>query len=150
WYMLGGYFHYNICVRDMARSIDFYRSLGFVARDDVAPEGNDITPHLGLSARKLRAVIFVLEGDDASPMLDLVQFIDPPTAGEPYPTLANIGIARVSFEVDDFDAALVELDAMDVRFVGPAVSYVAPDGRSLRTRCFYDPDGVVLQIIGGA
>jgi catechol 2,3-dioxygenase-like lactoylglutathione lyase family enzyme len=148
--MLGTFFHYNICVRDMQRSLEFYRRLGFVARDDVTPEGDDITPHLGVSAKKLRAVILVLEGDEDSPMLDLVEFIDPPTAGEPYPTLANVGIARVSFEVADFDASLRKLEAIDVRFVGPAVSYVAPDGSPRRTRCFHDPDGVVLQIIGAA
>jgi hypothetical protein len=89
--MLDQFFHYNICVRDMERSLAFYCQLGFVKQDDVLPEGEDLTPHLGLSVRKLRAVIMRLAGDQVSPMLDLVQFIDPPPVGDRVPARGVTG-----------------------------------------------------------
>jgi hypothetical protein len=57
-------------------------------------EGAGVWRGLGLeTGRRFRAVFMKIPGDHPVPFLDIIQFLDPPTAGEPYPTLHNIGIA---------------------------------------------------------
>ena len=54
---------------------------------------------IGMKAKKVRGVFMRLGDDPGSPVLDLVQFIDLPPQGQPYPTLNNIGICRIAFSV---------------------------------------------------
>jgi len=90
--------HANICVRDLARSIPFYEMLGFEKFDDnVFEQGAGVWDGLGLpEGRRFRAVFMKIPGDRPRPFLDIIQFLDPPTAGEPYPTLHNVGIGRLA------------------------------------------------------
>ncbi len=81
--MLQKLFHVNICVREMERSIRFYQGRGYDFTLDDASVGDA----LGLKAKKLRGVFMRLGDDPNSPVLDLVQFIDPPSQGQPYATL---------------------------------------------------------------
>jgi catechol 2,3-dioxygenase-like lactoylglutathione lyase family enzyme len=109
--MLQRVFHVNICVRDMERSIQFYQGLGFKKANDFTLNDPSVGDVLGMKAKTLRGV-FMRLGDDANaPVLDLVQFIDPPTQEQPYPTLNNVGICRIAFTVDDIDKTYEELKA---------------------------------------
>ena len=147
--MLEKLFHVNICVRDMERSIGFYEQLGFNKVNDFTLDDPSIGAALGLDARKLRGV-FMRLGDDASaPVLDLVQFIDPPPQGEPYSSLNNIGICRIAFTVDDIDKTYADLQKMDVQFVAPLKKIKGPDGAQIGVVCFKDPDGTILELISG-
>ena len=94
--MLQRLFHVNVCVRDMERSIRFYQSLGFAKVDDFTLDDPSVGDALGIKAKKLRGVFMRLGNDQNAPVLDLVQFIDPPTQGQPYPTLNNVGICRIA------------------------------------------------------
>jgi hypothetical protein len=47
-------------------------------------------------------------------VLDLVQFLDPPTQGQPYSSLNNVGICRIAFTVKDIEKAYADLQKMDV------------------------------------
>jgi catechol 2,3-dioxygenase-like lactoylglutathione lyase family enzyme len=117
--MLQKLFHVNICVRDMERSIGFYQGLGFNKVNDFTMDDPSVGDALGLKAKKLRGV-FMRLGDDANvPVLDLVQFIDPPPHGQPYPTLNNIGICRIAFTVDDIDKTYEELKAKKIECLAP-------------------------------
>ncbi|HXD91030.1 MAG TPA: VOC family protein, partial [Candidatus Binataceae bacterium] len=89
--MLQKLFHVNICVRDMERSIRFYEGIGFNKVNDFTLDDASVGDALGLKAKKLRGVFMRLGKDENAPVLDLVQFIDPPTQGTPYPTLNNVG-----------------------------------------------------------
>ena len=147
--MLEKLFHINICVRDMERSIGFYEQLGFNKVNDFTLDDPSIGDALGLDARRLRGV-FMRLGDDASaPVLDLVQFIDPPPQGEPYSSLNNIGICRIAFTVDDIDKTYADLQKMDVQFVAPLHKIKGPDGAEIGVVCFKDPDGTILELISG-
>src|SRR5258705_324687 len=75
--------HANICVRDLARSIPFYEMLGFEKFDDnVFEQGAGVWEGLGIpEGRRFRAVFMRIPGDRPRPFLDIIQFIDPPTAG---------------------------------------------------------------------
>lgn len=87
--MFRRFFHGNICVRDMQRSIQFYQDLGFTRVADFILGGGTpgISQALGLEVKKLRGVLMRLGDDPNAPGLDLVQFIDQPPHGQPYATL---------------------------------------------------------------
>ena len=147
--MLEKLFHVNICVRDMERSIGFYEQLGFNKVNDFTLDDPSIGDALGLDARKLRGVFMRLGDDAGSSVLDLVQFIDPPPQGQPYPSLNNIGICRIAFTVDDIDKTYADLQKMDVQFVAPLHKIKGPDGAEIGVVCFKDPDGTILELISG-
>ena len=147
--MLTRLFHVNICVRDMERSIRFYQQLGFNKVNDFTMEDPSVGEALGVQARKLRGVFMRLGNDPNAPVLDLVQFIDPPTQGQPYPTLNNVGICRIAFAVDDIDKTYADLKKMDVQFVAPLKKVDGPGGATIGVVCFKDPDGTVLELLSG-
>ncbi|MBI3797397.1 MAG: VOC family protein [Deltaproteobacteria bacterium] len=147
--MLQRLFHVNICVRDMERSIRFYQDLGFNKVDDFTMDNPNVGEVLGVKAQKLRGVFMRLGTDANAPVLDLVQFIDPPTQGQPYPTLNNVGICRIAFTVDDIDKTYEELKARKVEFVAPLKKLDGPGGRKIGVVCFKDPDGTVLELMSG-
>jgi catechol 2,3-dioxygenase-like lactoylglutathione lyase family enzyme len=111
--------HANICVRDLARSIPFYEMLGFEKFDDnVFEQGAGVWEGLGIpEGRRFRAVFMRIPGDRPRPFLDIIQFIDPPTAGEAYPTLHNVGIGRLCFEIDDIFEVAKLLEENKVHFL---------------------------------
>ena len=147
--MFRRFFHVNICVRDMERSIRFYESIGFTKISDFMLGGGEpsIGAALGFPVKKLRGVFMRLGTDPNAPVLDLVQFIDPPHQGQPYSTLNNIGICRIAFLVDDIGAVYQELQAKQVEFVAPLQKLDGPRGTKIGVVCFKDPDGTVLELI---
>ncbi len=147
--MLEKLFHVNICVKDMDRSVAFYQDLGFKTVNDFIMEDPAAGDALGVKANKLRGVFMRLGDDPNSPVLDLVQFIDPPTQGEPYPTLNNIGICRIAFTVEDIDKAYQQLKEKNVEFVAPLHKLNGADGNEIGVVCFKDPDGAILELISG-
>jgi catechol 2,3-dioxygenase-like lactoylglutathione lyase family enzyme len=147
--MLTRLFHVNICVRDMERSIRFYQQLGFNKVNDFAVEDPSVGDGLGVKANKVRGVFMRLGDDPNAPVLDLVQFVDPPTQGQPYPTLNNVGICRIAFAVDNMDKTYQDLQKMNVEFVAPLKTFEGPGGAKTSFVCFKDPDGTVLELISG-
>jgi catechol 2,3-dioxygenase-like lactoylglutathione lyase family enzyme len=147
--MLQRLFHVNICVRDMERSIRFYGELGFSKVSDFTMDDPGVGDALGVNARKLRGVFMRLGSDPNAPVLDLVQFIDPPTQGQPYPTLNNVGICRIAFTVDDIDKTYADLKARGVEMVAPLKKLPGPGGNIIGVVCFKDPDGTVLELLSG-
>ncbi len=147
--MLQKLFHVNICVRDMERSVRFYQEIGFSKVNDFTLDDPSVGDALGLKARKLRGVFMRLGNDPSSPVLDLVQFIDPPPQGNPYPSLNNIGICRIAFTVDDIDKTYEDLKAKKVDFVAPLKKISGPGGSTIGVVCFKDPDGTILELISG-
>ena len=149
--MLKGFLHVNISVRDMDRSIQFYEDLGFKKVNDFT-EGANIGAAVGFEVRKVRGVFMRLGDDPKAPFLDLVQWIDPPPQGEPYPALSNVGICRVAFRVDDIDKTYEDLKAKNVEFIAP-LHRVRIEGsagaHNLAVVMFKDPDGTVLQVMSG-
>jgi catechol 2,3-dioxygenase-like lactoylglutathione lyase family enzyme len=133
----------------MGRSIAFYEELGFKKVNDFVLEGKDIGDALGVEANKLRGVFMRLGDDEAAPVLDLVQFIDPAPQGQPYATLNNIGICRIAFSVDDIDKTYAKLQEMKVEFVAPLKRVSGVGDAEIGVVCFKDPDGTVLELLSG-
>ena len=147
--MLQRLFHVNICVRNMERSIKFYQDLGLTKVNDFVLDDPSVGDALGLKAKKLRGVFMRLGEEAHAPVLDLVEFIDPPTQGQPYATLNNTGICRIAFTVDDIDRTYAELQARHVQFVAPLKKMAGPGGATIGVVCFKDPDGTILELISG-
>lgn len=147
--MLKSIFHVNICVSNLERSIAFYEKLGFKVVNDFTLEGPDVGKSMGLDASKFRVVFIRLGDDPNATVIDLLEFIDPPTQGKSYSTLNNTGLCRVAFKVDDVDAVYEKLKKMDVEFVAPIERMKGEDGNEISFVCFKDPDGVFLEIISG-
>jgi catechol 2,3-dioxygenase-like lactoylglutathione lyase family enzyme len=108
----------GICVRDLRRSVAFYRGLGFEALSE-----ND----RGVTVARGEAKLFLYEtrvGGQA-PARELGLFENPP------------GIDHVSFLVEDVDALHDELVARGIKTAG------APSDQDWGARAFglHDPDG---------
>ncbi|MCZ6718057.1 MAG: VOC family protein [Gammaproteobacteria bacterium] len=147
--MLDRLFHVNICVRDMERSIRFYQQIGFNKVNDFTAEDPRIGDGLGVKANKIRGVFMRIGDDPNAPVLDLVQFLDPPTQGQPYSSLNNVGICRIAFAVKDIEKTYADLQKMDVEFVAPLTTIDGlVDGKTSFV-CFKDPDGTILELISG-
>jgi len=133
----------------MEQSIRFYQDIGFTKVNDFTLDDPSVGDALGVKAKKLRGVFMRLGNDANAPVLDLVQFIDPPTQGQPYATLNNVGICRIAFTVDDIDKTYEELKTKKVEFVAPLKKVDGPGGAKIGVVCFKDPDGTVLELISG-
>ena len=149
--------HANICVRALERSVPFYEMLGFEVFSDQIVGPGEAWSGLGIDGRRFRAVFMRIPGKSLrdSPVLDLIQFLDPPTTGVPYPTLHHVGIARLCFEVEDIETTTAELAAQGVEFVGPVSHFESGRGGegdgvadiAARFVCFKDPDGTFLEVM---
>jgi hypothetical protein len=108
----------------------FTQGLGFNKVNDLTMDDPSVGEALGLKAKKLRGLFMRLGSDRNAPMLDLVQFIDPPPHGQPYPTLTNIGICRIAFTADDIDKTYEELKAKKIECLAPLKKINGPTALS--------------------
>lgn len=147
--MFKTFFHANIVVRNLDRSIKFYEKLGFKVVDgpfDI--DGHDFGTMLGFEYAKVRAVFMRIGDDPKATMLDVLEFLDPVSKDAPYESLNNPGVARLCFKVDDIQQSYRELQKMGVEFVAPP-QVKEGDGKRVTMFCFKDPDGTFLEIIDG-
>lgn len=142
-----GFVHVQINVSDLDRSLVFYEMLGF----EVIGKGNisdpDLFAALGLDGGRLRGAFLRIPGRSTkvTPMLDMIQFIDPPPQGSPYPALNHLGIARICFQVGDIEAAERRLIEQDIETLGPIGELRTKANMVGKVLCFKDPDGTILE-----
>src|SRR5438045_2964492 len=107
-------FHVNVNCRDLARSQAFYEILGFRVAAEV-PESSDpgMLAGLGLPAdARVKGVLMSLDPTIRGACnLDLLEWIEPPTTGTPYPTLTNVGAVRIALFVTGLDEEYERLAA---------------------------------------
>jgi catechol 2,3-dioxygenase-like lactoylglutathione lyase family enzyme len=146
--LITGFVHAQVNVSDLERSISFYEMLGFEVVSKGTIKDPQIFAALGVDGTRLRGAFLRIPGRSAkaTPMIDMIQFIDPPPEGAPYPTLNHLGIARLCFQVDDIEAAAARLQSLGVELVGP-IGELVTKGGGMRSKvlCFRDPDGTVLE-----
>jgi catechol 2,3-dioxygenase-like lactoylglutathione lyase family enzyme len=147
-----GVFHVNVNCHDFERSLAFYELLGFRLVNDLGVgRGGPYRRGLGMPERSSnRAALLMLDPDaPRSTRLDLIEWIDPPTHGdpvhhEPSGDLAHVGIARIALWTVGIDEEYERLSLAGVQFLTEPVTM--NDG-STRFCCFTDPDGTVLELI---
>ena len=144
--MVIGFNHSGFVVRDIDKMVEFYtEALGLqVTRevDSVAPPEGD---HTGVPGARRK--LFFVGKPEGEHVLELVQFIDPPSPDSGRPRNNELGAAHVCFNVADLESLHRDLSARGVRFVTPPRFRDTPEG-GRRGICYaQDPEGNYLEFI---
>jgi catechol 2,3-dioxygenase-like lactoylglutathione lyase family enzyme len=139
--MIKAMHHTAICVKDMDRSLAFYRDLlGMKVTIDSRISGPDIDKILSLENSEARRVYVAGYGG----RIELFQFDSPKS--RPLPDdfrVCDVGITHVAFEVENIPEIYEDLSVKGVKFHNPPL---AVKGRGMV--CYLrDPDGIVLEFI---
>ncbi len=143
--------HVGIVVRDMEKSIEFYRDgLGLTVFIDEIVTDPDIDEQCGVKDGEFRLVLLI---DTAGNAIELWEWQNPSL--EPKPVEPNRFISAGFFEigllVDDLDEAEQRLIEKGYNFTNPVWDFCK--GRGLfggaygKVRYLLDPDGVRLELV---
>jgi len=142
--------HIAICVRDLEKSLHFYRDILGMKVTMQVTQPMDNRP--GASSQAMydiahdsRYVANLWLDDPAAtePYLVLSSHPKDPANGEPI-KLDQIGITHISFGVDDVPRVAEELIAKGVPIAGKIEDFYDPNGE-LRTFLVHDPDQILVQ-----
>jgi catechol 2,3-dioxygenase-like lactoylglutathione lyase family enzyme len=136
-----GLHHIGIPVRDLDRSLDWYRELfGFEAEFIQGAEGNGLDEIVQLSDAKLRMAFIRLP----NVLLELLEY-ERPVGLDFDRRNCDIGAIHVCFEVDDIREVHRRLHEHGISFTTPPIAQEgAIAGHQI---CYFrDPDGIQLEL----
>ena len=138
----------SVPVRDLTRSVSFYREvLGFVPVDDSERSGDDYEHLYGLFGARVRVVTLQLGAE----RLKLEQFIAPQGRPIPPDSRSNDGwFQHIAIIVSDMDRAFAQLREKHVAFASTAPKLLPnwnPNAGGIQAFYFLDPDGHDLEIL---
>jgi lactoylglutathione lyase len=145
-----GMSHVALCVRNIERTLKFYRDLlGFqVVKDALQDTRTGGLPHLYRERHAQRRVVHLQAGAGSSiPILVITEHPGDVVGGEPI-MLDQVGISHLSFTVASVDELSKRLLAQGAETCGPPDAFQDAQGR-LRTVFFRDPDGILVQFDEG-
>jgi glyoxylase I family protein len=145
-----GMSHIAICVRNLDRTLQFYRDLlGFqVVKDALQDTQTGGLPHLYHDRHMQRRVVHLRAGAESSiPVLVITEHPGDAVGGAPI-MLDQVGISHLSFTVASVDELTKRLLARGAETCGPADAFKDPQGH-IRTVFFRDPDGILVQFDEG-
>ncbi len=144
------FWHVGINVTDMDRSVRFYELVGFRLLERKPVETPSLGPAFMVDGgdRLQFAHMRMGESEDEA-MLDLIQWINPPSAGRAEPSLIHPGLCRFSILCDDVDAEYERLSDAGVHFLQPP-HVVRPEGADRGWKLLFaqDPDGTLFHYVG--
>ena len=137
--------HIGICVRDMEKSLAFYRdALGMKVLGDRPTDPTEGgRPHNYKHRRQTRRWVSLSYGEGSSPTLTLTSHPGERPDGRPI-LLDQVGITHFSFAVRDAKALAEELVARGVELAGPLEAFTNSRGE-IRSIYVRDPDGILVQ-----
>ena len=145
-----GVSHIAICVRDIDKSLEFYRDvLGMtVGYDRIQDTTTGGLPHVYAHSRKTRRQVrlIICKGEN-SPTITMTTHPDEDPDGEPI-KLDQVGISHFSISVPDLQGLADRLASKGVEFAGPLESRLNARGE-VTSFYVYDPDGILLQFDRG-
>lgn len=145
--MIRDFSHVTISCSDLERSIRFYEGIGLEVERRIGELDSDGVAKAFALPRGHLTVAHLRPCGSPGPMtIDLVQWLDPAPEGEAYASLANLGLTRLAFRVEDIDRTTADLRGAGVTFLSDEVQEF---GRGVRSAAFKDPDGAVIQLIEG-
>lgn len=134
--------HTGFVVKNLKESLKFYQGvMGMNLAKRIERTGIPISQVVGYENCHLQ--IALLNVNDDGHMLELLQYVHPPSADRPTEERAVLGGSHLSFEVDDIHQTYRELLVKGVSIINPPVD-VAPG----RTACYLqDPEGNWLELM---
>jgi len=143
--------HVGICVKDVEKSIEFYRdTLGLTLYDDRILSGPEVDTVFRVKDGKLRMVLLI---DESMNAIELYGWISETPKEKPpeYNTFTSIGIVEVSLLVDNIEATEKRLAENGYYFRTPLWNF----GKDTdlfgdlyaKVRYVEDPDGVQVELI---
>ena len=144
-----GVSHIAVCVRDMDKSLAFYRDiLGMkVIKDEVQDTSQGGLPHTYKHSRKTRRTVHVTYGEGSTPFLVLTSHPGDQADGQPI-KLDQVGVSHLSFTVKNVEALAADLISSGVKLAGGVDAFADAQG-NVRTFFAYDPDGILVQFDSG-
>ena len=135
--------HFGIVVRDMERSLPFYRDLlGLKIVSSMAESGAYLEQMLALPNARVHTVKMAAENGSA--LVELLEFESHPDESRQARTICSLGPTHVAFTVENLDAVFGRLSQQGVRFNSPPQR--APDGGAMVAFC-RDPDGTPIELV---
>jgi len=134
------FYHVSLCVADLARSVAFYRDvLGFRVAGEFSFTGPAISRVLAVEDCKLTAAFLARDGM----RLELMAF-ERPSPPPPAPARNDrVGLAHLTFAVDDLTSTLQSLRDRGVEVLAETQAELAPGVLACTVR---DPDGMLLKL----
>ena len=116
--MIDDFQHVSITCRDLERSVRFYEALGLEVIKRIGEvEEQGIAQAFQLPSGHLAVVYLALPKATGKMFIDLVQWLEPPSTGEPCPALNHVGLNRIAFRVSDIDATTAALQERGITFL---------------------------------
>jgi catechol 2,3-dioxygenase-like lactoylglutathione lyase family enzyme len=144
---ISGVHHTGLHVRDLARSVAFYRDLlGLQLLAEREARADYVGEVVGYPGATIRMAW--LRHPDGGPIVELLQYVDP--AGTPVDTATpNPGTAHLAFSVPNIQATVQRLRAAGVASFKSAapVAITAGANRGGYAVYFTDPDGITLELL---
>ena len=142
--------HIAVCVRDLDRSLEFYRDiLGMtVTMEAIQDTSTGSRAHTYKHRRATRRVVHLGWGEDAEPYLVMTCHAGVQPDGDPI-KLDQVGVSHFSFTVDDLPGLADDLAAKGVDIPGGIDAFKNAQGN---LTAFYalDPDGILVQFDSGS
>jgi len=146
--MLESIFHININCTNFDRSLEFYRLLGFkVIRDLNEVSSATLSRGLRIPDCRGRAVLMLLGDNPRSTRVDLIEWKNPKTEGQPHPHLWHTGMCRMALRTRALEKDYEELTSKGIEFWTEPIMFGLKDGRQEGFVCCTDPDGTVIELI---
>ena len=138
----------TIVVRDLERSLTFYRNLlgltVFFEGTILNPGASDVT---GIRCESLRMVVLRAEDLDTGMIgLMAIRGAEPPLAATQPGTDIRAGESIIVIPTTRLQALYHRLRAADVSIITPPVAVGVPDRPEIHEMMIRDPDGVVINI----
>ena len=143
--IVSGFSHVEVTVRDLERSLSFYRDqIGLrVFQEGTEQDVNRDVDYSGIYERIDGTYRFaMLLGGTAS--IVLIEPTDPPPSGASI-KVDQVGITHLGLFVDDLDSVYEDLEAKGVKFVVPPHALMETPIGVMRSAFAIDPDGIILQ-----
>ncbi|MDP6513860.1 MAG: VOC family protein [SAR202 cluster bacterium] len=135
--------HTGFVVSDLEKSMDFYINVvGLKLVRQIEREGGPISQVLNYPDLHLKAALLGLEGEEGH-ILELIQYINPPSADRPTEERAVLGASHLAFNVTDMKTTFARLLEAGAKQLNPPVE--VPPGRIVTY--LQDPDGNWIELL---
>lgn len=147
--MINNIIHVGITVKNMDKSIEFYRDvLGLKFLGEIVMEGKETEILFGRENCRVR-VAYLSESDKiGTPPVELIQFTDS-EAEDDTASLHKVSISEICFCTDDIDGVYEELKGKSVEFISEPQDFDFTEYGFGKSRAVYfrDNNGIILELM---